>query len=100
LGASRLYKLNFELSGGEWAAMQPQGVRMRGAFGWDVLRSLAPKAAAGERQVHPGTYADFPWARGQLVENGQTYKDVGVRYRGSATASRMGRASPPHPSFI
>lgn len=45
-----------------------------------------------ERHKNAAFGLEFPWAKGQLTEDGKTYKDVGLRYKGNASYMASSRS--------
>lgn len=76
----KVWPVHIALTADEYAAMQPKNAR-GGFFG-------APPKPADGRDVHRNTFGfDLPWATGGVSIGDQTFKGVGVRYKGNGTIS-------------
>jgi spore coat protein CotH len=98
-GLTKVRQLHLQLSAKEWERMQPVG-GMRfpggpggpGGFGGPGgpggpggKPADKPGEEPVERHKGSGFGIEFPWAHGELTEDGRTYKDVGVRFKGNAS---------------
>lgn len=78
-GVGKVVRLHLTMSEKQFAALAPAG---RGGFG---PPGFGPPRKPVEG-AHRNTFGiDFPWSRGELTFDGQTLKDVGVRYKGNYT---------------
>src|SRR4051794_20942978 len=72
-GEARVVPLHLTMSEKQFAALAPE----------------PPKFGPPRKQpegTHRNTFGvDFPWSQGELSFDGETYKDVGVRYKGNYT---------------
>lgn len=67
----------------EFAALQPRKARPAGLF-------AAPKPAGtskdGDRDIRRNNFGvDLPWAKASVTVDGDTFSDVGIRYKGNGT---------------
>ncbi len=77
----KVWDFQITLTKAEYDAMQPPASQ-RG-FGQPPV--LAKPREDG-REVHTNTFnTELPWAKGTVVADGQTFKDVGIRYKGNGT---------------
>ncbi|QEL16503.1 CotH kinase family protein [Limnoglobus roseus] len=78
----------------EYAAMQPRQAR---GMGFGPPMPMPAQTPAPDREVHRNTFGmDLPWAKGTVTVDGETFADVGVRYKGNGTigdASRTAKKS-------
>jgi putative membrane-bound dehydrogenase-like protein len=81
-GLTHVVGLNIEIPAEEYQAMQPP--MPAGGFGGPPQAPRPKKAGAraSERNLFG---IEFPWARGSMTAQGQTYKGVGIRYAGNAS---------------
>jgi spore coat protein H len=94
-GLTKVHTFHVEVSAKEWQAMQPAGGGMRfgpprpgGADKDKAPPEKAPPEKPGEepRERHRGAFGtEFPWAHGDLSEDGTAYRDLGIRYKGNAS---------------
>lgn len=78
-GTGKVVQLNLTMSEKQFAALAPAGGGKFGPPGFGPPR----KQPEG---THRNTFGvDFPWSQGELVFDGTTYKDIGVRYKGNST---------------
>jgi spore coat protein H len=89
---NRVWDVHVTLTAAEFEAMQPRG-------GFNMFGPPQPKAKAPERpldpnrEVHKNTFGvDLPWASGTVAVGGQTFENVGVRYKGNGTISDATRS--------
>ena len=83
----KVWEVHVTLTAAEFEAMQPRG-------GFNMFGPPQPKAKAPERpldpsrEVHKNTFGvDLPWATGAVTIGGQTFDNVGIRYKGNGTIS-------------
>jgi spore coat protein H len=85
---TKIWHVHVTVSPDEYAAMQP----LRGG-----LFSAAPKPKDPKRKIHKNSFGvDLPWAKGEVSIEGQTFKNVDLRYKGNGTiqdAENMTRKS-------
>ncbi|MBI1914630.1 MAG: CotH kinase family protein [Planctomycetes bacterium] len=88
-GLTKVHDLHLEISAKEWEKMQAVtgGMRFPGGPGGFGGPQRPEKPAEKPADVHKGNGfgMEFPWAHGQLTEDGKTYKDLGLRYKGNAS---------------
>jgi hypothetical protein len=87
---TKVWKLDLTLSAAEYQAMQPTGGGFFGAPGGGFGAPPAPKPPEKKdpsgRESHKSVFGmDFPIAKGELTEEGKTYKDVAFRYKGNGS---------------
>ena len=83
-GPTNLHKLHLMLSVKEWEAMQ--NTKGPNPFGRpDSREEAAAITEPGDRDTHQTGVREFPWAHADLMEEGRTYTNVAVRYKGSFT---------------
>jgi putative membrane-bound dehydrogenase-like protein len=91
-GATKVWKVDLEIPTKEYEAMQPPA----GGFGLPGAPP-APPAAKDKRASERNLFGtEFRWAEGDCSVEGETYKNVGVRYAGDITyfASSRGLKRP------
>lgn len=86
----RLVQLHLELSPEQFAAMRPAtNGRFGGGFGGPGRGDRSPDREPTDtppRDVHRNTFGmEFPWSRGTLEVDGETFDQVGVRWKGNYT---------------
>lgn len=83
-------KVYLALSADEYAAMQP---RSNGGFpGFGPAPKAPEKPADPGREVHRNNFgADLPWATGTVTIGEDTFKEVGIRYKGNGTLGDASR---------
>lgn len=88
----KVWKVHLTITSKEYEAMQP-----RGGWGFPGV-GAAPKPKPPvkpeepARQVHRNTFGvDLPWAIGSATVNDETFKDVGIRYKGNGTIGDAAR---------
>jgi spore coat protein H len=84
--SGRVWQLQLTLTAQQFAALAPTG---GGGFG--------PPGFGPPREQPPGTHrntfgVDFPWSTGDLTFDGQTCKDIGLRYKGNYTYMATARS--------
>jgi spore coat protein CotH len=105
-GLSKVHQLHLELTAEEWEKMQKVtgGMRFPGGPGFGgpgggpfgpggpggpgrppAAADDKPADDATERHKGGGFGMEFPWAHGQLTEDGTTYKEIAIRYKGNAS---------------
>jgi len=89
----KVFKIHLTIDAKEYAAMQPRG---RG-FGFGPPQP-APKVPDNPldpgRELHRNTFGmDLPWASGTVAVDGETFQNVGVRYKGNGTISDATRTA-------
>lgn len=92
-GLTKVHEYHIELAAWEWDRMQPKGGG--GPFGFGPGGPGGPgfpggppgdKPADEVGQSHRSMFGmEFPWARAALTEDGKTYKDLGIRFKGNAS---------------
>lgn len=85
-GVARVVQFRLTMSEQQFAALAPSG----GA-------PLGPPGAGPPRKQPEGTHrntfgVDLPWARGDLTFEGETFQDVGLRYKGNYTFMATARS--------
>jgi hypothetical protein len=84
----KVWEFHLTLTKAEYDAMQPPP---GGGFGFGPPPA-PPKPREDGREVHRNTFGvDLPWAKGTVEADGQTFKDVGIRYKGNGTILESGR---------
>jgi len=83
-GLTRVHRLHLALSGKEWEAMQNTKGGMAPGIPGGADRTAAEKQQ-GQRDIHLTDFIEYSWAHADLTEDGQTYRNVGVRYKGNFT---------------
>ncbi|MFO0810255.1 MAG: CotH kinase family protein [Gemmataceae bacterium] len=85
-----VWQVRLTLSADEYAAMQP---RARGGFpGFEAAPKAPEKPADADRESHRNNFGlDLPWAKGTVAVGGETFANVGVRYKGNGTMIDAGR---------
>jgi len=78
-GTDKVVQFHVTMSEKQFAALTPAG---GGGFG--------PPGFGPPRQAPEGTHrntfgVNFPWSQGDLEFDGQTFKDIGIRYKGNYT---------------
>jgi spore coat protein H len=97
-GLNKVWDFHLELSAREWERMQMVrgGGMPFGGFGGPKKGPEEPKLKQGEEQLeyHKGSGFGtmFPWAHASFSAEGQTYKNVGLRYKGNASFGSAGGA--------
>ena len=86
-GLARLHSYHLELSAKEWATLQDVTGGMRfGPPGGPPPQPPEKKLDTSvERHKSLGFGMEFPWAHATFSEDGKTYKDVGLRYKGNGS---------------
>jgi putative membrane-bound dehydrogenase-like protein len=80
-GATKVWAIHIEMTAKEYEAMQPAA-----RFGPPGAAPPAPKDPKDRRESERNLFGtEFPWAKGDLSAEGQTYKEVAVRYSGDIT---------------
>ncbi len=100
-GLNKVWSMHLILQPDQWEKMQPK--RGQGGFGFPPApapreNTKAEKPAEPERDAKKrGMFGfDFPYVKGDLEIEGQTFKEVGVRYKGNGTyMSAQGRLKRP-----
>ncbi len=81
---TKVWNLHLELSSKEYEAMQPPAAGFN-APGAPPPRP-APKAKKEKRDSERNQFGtEFPWAKGKLTVQNQSYENIGVRYAGDIT---------------
>lgn len=75
---TKVWEAHLTISQDQWKAMQPIEVDRK-----EQRRKNPQKASRNGYLASQGI--DFPWAHGDLVFNNQTFRDVGVRFKGNGT---------------
>lgn len=89
-GLDKLWQFEIELSAGEYEKMQP--APPKGPFGTRGPEKPAEKPATTDVHKSRGFGVVFPFARGSFNADGQTYSDVGIRYKGNASYLNSAKA--------
>jgi spore coat protein CotH len=97
-GLAKVHQIHLELSAKEWEKMQKVtgGMRFPGGPGFGPpggpggpgspdAADAKPGEDGTERHKGSGFGMEFPWAHGQLSEDGTTYKNLAIRYKGNAS---------------
>ena len=80
----KLLKVHITLSAKEYEAMQPRGGF--GGFGGPPKPPPPKKAEDPARTVKKNNFGtDLPWATASVTLAGETFKDIGIRYKGNGT---------------
>ena len=81
-----IWPVHLTIAADEYAAMQPR-------FGGIVQYGPQPKQPPVKgREIHRNNFGmDLPWATGAVTIGGETFKGVGVRYKGNGTISDASR---------
>ncbi len=85
-GVAKVVPLHLTMSEKQFAALAPAGGERFGPPGFGPPR----KQAEGTQRNTFGV--DFPWIAADLDFNGQTFKDVGLRYKGNYTYMATARS--------
>jgi spore coat protein CotH len=83
-GLTRIHDFHFTLSAAEWEKMQKitGGMPMFGK----KPPEKPPEKDDLERHKSVGGFGfEFPWAKAELAEDGKTFKDIGIRYKGNGS---------------
>jgi spore coat protein H len=94
-GLTKLHRIRLELAPAEWAVLQGSSARGGGGVrGSDYVQ-------ADGRPVHVGSGFGgyFPWARADVTLGSQTFKNVGLRYRGNGSFSNSSGYAPLRANF-
>lgn len=87
-GATKVVKFHFTLGEKQLAALAPAGGGGPG-FGPPGFGAPRPQPEG----THRNTFGvDFPWSQGDLTFDGETFKDVGLRYKGNYTYMATNRS--------
>jgi putative membrane-bound dehydrogenase-like protein len=81
-GLTRVVPLHIEIPADEYQAMQPPVPNFAPGGPPPVPRPRKPGERASERNLFG---VEFPWARGAVTAEGQTFRGVGLRYAGNAS---------------
>lgn len=85
-GTAKVVQLHLTMSEKQLAALAPAGGAQFGPPGFGPPR-------AQPDGTHRNTFGvDFPWSQGDLVFNGETLKNVGIRYKGNYTYMATARS--------
>ena len=88
----RVWDVHITISAEEFAAMQPRGGRGFPGFGPGPASKAPEKPADPNREVHRNNFGvDLPWATGTVTIGTETFKDVGIRYKGNGTIGDASR---------
>ena len=90
--AGKVYTVRISLSEKEYAAMQP--IARGGFFGFGGPAPAATPANPADpaREMHRNRFGtDLPWATGSVTVDGQTFDNVGMRYKGNGTIADAAR---------
>ena len=80
-----IHTVRLSLTEKEFAAIQPISSR-GGFFGFGAPKKPAQEPGEPPRELHRNTFGmDLPWARGTITIDGQTFENVGIRYKGNGT---------------
>lgn len=86
-------KVHIELSPAEYDAIQPKSAPP--AIPGLALFQSKPKEAPGQppREVHKNTFGmNLPWGKGSVKVDGESFKNVGIRYKGNGTIADAGES--------
>ncbi|MBI3860290.1 MAG: CotH kinase family protein [Planctomycetia bacterium] len=83
-GTAKVVQFHLTMDEQPFAALAPKG---RGGFG---PPGFGPPGFGPQRKPTEGTHrntfgVEFPWVKGDLTFDGETFKDVGIRYKGNYT---------------
>jgi putative membrane-bound dehydrogenase-like protein len=81
-GLARVVKIHVEIPADEYEAMQPPAPAGIPGGPPPAPRPPRPSGRESERNLFG---IEFPWARGAITVEGQTYRGVGIRYAGNAS---------------
>ena len=85
-GAAKVVPFHLTMSEKQFAALAPAGGARFGPPGFGPRREPSDG-------THRNTFGvDFPWSQGDLVFDGETFKEVGVRYKGNYTFMATARS--------
>jgi hypothetical protein len=88
----KVWKVHIKLSAKEYEAMQPRAGRGFWFPGFGGPAKPPEKPGGPARQVHRNTFGmDLPWATGSVTLGDETFKDVGIRYKGNGTIGDASR---------
>ena len=83
-GTTKVWAFHLEIPAKEYEAMQPPA----GGFGLRGVPPMPPPPK-DKRDSETNLFGmEFPWAHGAVTEDGKTYKNVGIRYKGNASRDR------------
>ena len=99
-GLTKVWQFHVEIAAKEWTTMQPTGGMRGPGFGprgpgaERPPEKPEPKPGEAKPDVHKGASfgMEFPWAHGELMAEGKTFKNLGVRYKGNASYMASARA--------
>jgi len=84
---TRIAKVHVTIAAKEYAAMQPRAVvGFGGLGGFGAPKPKPPTPDDPARKVHRNTFnMELPWAAASINVDDETFKDVGIRYKGNGT---------------
>jgi hypothetical protein len=87
--AGRVWNVHITVPAAEYEAMQPRrGQTFLGMLGMGGRK----KTDQPQREVHRNTFGmDLPWATASVTFDGETFQDVGIRYKGNGTIGDAAR---------
>jgi spore coat protein H len=85
----RVWNVHITVPAAEYEAMQPRrGQTFLGMLGMGGRK----KTDQPQREVHRNTFGmDLPWATASVTFDGETFQDVGIRYKGNGTIGDASR---------
>ncbi|VTR93657.1 spore coat assembly protein : Spore coat assembly protein OS=uncultured Oceanospirillales bacterium HF0500_29K23 PE=4 SV=1: CotH: EF-hand_5: EF-hand_5 [Gemmata massiliana] len=88
----QVWDVHITISAEEFAAMQPRTGRGFPGFGPGAAPKAPEKPVDPNREVHRNNFgADLPWATGTVTIGNETFKDIGIRYKGNGTIGDASR---------
>lgn len=86
-GTAKVVSFHLTMTDKQFSALTPSGGP--GGFGpggFGPGGGFGPRPAQPEQDAHRNTFGvNLPWSSGEVAFNGETFKDVGVRYKGNYT---------------
>ncbi len=80
----KVWEVHLTIAADEFEAMQPRPGQPFPGFGPAPKQPVKPLDPG--RQVHRNNFGfDLPWATGTIVIGGETFRGVGIRYKGNGT---------------
>ena len=92
-GLDKVWQVQIELPAAEFEKMQPAG-GPRGGFGFPGGPQQPAKPADPNADVHKGSGfgVAFPYGKGSVSVGGETFNNVGLRYKGNASYMASSRS--------
>ena len=79
---TKLWEFHVTLTKAEYDAIQPP----QAAFGFGQPPPPPPAKRDDGREVHQNVFGvDLVWGKGSVTADGQTFENVGIRYKGNGT---------------